>query len=215
MKRGDGKNLASSDMDKKNNSEPAKFFLKVYLFRHGQTDFNRDGRFTGLVDSKLTALGKKHARTIARKLKNKNFQVAFQTKLIRSKETLKPVLENHPECVIVIEDNRMIERDYGKLTGKLHSTIIGRYGEEQYEHWHRGYWAKDRPPGGESFSDVEKRVRSFINDLKKFMKKYKVNVAISAHGNSIRLFRKIMEGASIKETVGWVIPYDKVFEYEI
>ena len=189
--------------------------LKIYLFRHGQTTFNRDSRFTGLLDAKLTSLGERQAGIIANKLKNKKFQVAFQTKLSRSKDTLRPVLENHPECVVVVEDNRMIERDYGKISGKLHSTVVGKYGQEQYESWHRGYYPKDRPPKGESFSDVEKRVRSFILDLKKFMKKYKVNVAISAHENSIRLFRKIMEGALVKETVSWKIPYDKVFEYDI
>ena len=47
------------------------------------------------------------------------------------------------------------------------------------------------------------------------MKKNKVNVAISAHGNSIRVFRKIMEKASIKEASEWFIPYDKVYEYTI
>ena len=47
------------------------------------------------------------------------------------------------------------------------------------------------------------------------MKKNKVNVMISAHGNSIRLFRKIMEKASKKETTSWFIPYDKVYEYEM
>lgn len=189
--------------------------LKIYIFRHGQTDFNRDERFTGLLDSKLTELGKKQAGIIARKLKNKKFQVAFQTRLSRSKDTLKPVIENHPECVIVVNDDRMIERDYGKISGKSHAEIIKKYGQEKYEEWHRGYYPKDRPPGGESFSDVEKRVRSFVNDLKRFMKKNKVNVAISAHGNSIRLFRKIMENASVKDTISWKIPYDKFFEYEV
>ena len=47
------------------------------------------------------------------------------------------------------------------------------------------------------------------------MKKDKVSVAISAHGNSIRLFRKIMEKKSEKEAVTWEIPYDKVFTYSI
>ena len=47
------------------------------------------------------------------------------------------------------------------------------------------------------------------------MKKSKVNVAISAHGNSIRIFRKIIEKASEKQAIEWFIPYDKVFEYTI
>jgi len=192
-------------------SKMAKY--KIYIFRHGQTYYNRDGIFTGWKDSKLTPLGIKQARTLAKKLKNKKFQAAFYTRLSRSKQTLREVLKYHPECKKLIEDNRMIERSYGRLEGKHHSTIIRKYGLKQYNAWHRGF--DIRPPGGESFADVEKRVRSFIKDLKKFIKKNKVNVAISAHGNSIRLFRKIMERAPKSKAVKWEIPYDKYFEYTI
>lgn len=187
--------------------------FKIYLFRHGQTTFNRDKIFTGFKDAKLTNLGKKQAQVIANKLKNKNFQVAFYTRLSRSKDTLKPVLKYHPECKILIEDNRMIERSYGKLEGISHEKIIKKYGQKKFDCWHRGFTC--RPPKGESFKDVEKRVKSFIKYLKKFIKQNKVNVSISAHGNSIRLFRKIMEKASIKQTTEWFIPYDKVFVYEV
>jgi len=215
---------------------------KIYLFRHGQTVFNRDGRFTGWLDSKLTIQGKKHALKIAKQLRNKKIDVAIHTRLSRSKDTLAPVLKEHPECKIVLEDDRMIERSYGDLEGEGHENFIDRvgkqeydlrvhgdaivsldkknrkkierfFGDEDYKIIHRGY--KVAPPEGESFADVEKRVKSFIRDLKKFARKNKVDVAISAHGNSIRLFRKIMEGAHRKSVVRWVIPYDKVYEYVV
>ena len=186
-----------------------KFY--IYLFRHGQTTYNRDGKFTGFQNPGLTKLGIKNAKTVARKLKNKLFNIAFQTKLLRSKQTLKEVLKFHPECVVIIEDNRMIERDYGKLNGVSHENFIKEHSRTAYDLIHRGFSA--RPPKGESFADVEKRVSSFIKDLKIMIKKEKCNVCISAHGNSIRLFRKIMEKSSIKETCEWFIPYDKVYVY--
>ena len=215
---------------------------KIYLFRHGQTTYNRDGKFTGWQNPKLTKRGIKQAKTIAKKLKNKRFQIAIHTKLERSKQTLNEVLKYHPECKKLIEDNRMIERNYGDLNGTSHESFINKIGnklfnldvhgdalenlspekrkkiehflgDEEYELIHRGY--NIPPPGGESFADVEKRVKSFIKDLIKLIKKEKVNVVISAHGNSIRMFRKIMENSSIKDTTSWFIPYDKVFEYTI
>ena len=189
--------------------------FKIYLFRHGQTTFNRDERFTGHMDARLTAGGRKHAEIIAKKLKGKKFEVAIHTRLSRSKDTLRPVLKYHPECKLVLEDDRMIERSYGDLSGKSHKEIIKKYGQAQYDRWHRGYGVENRPLKGECFADVEKRVKLFIKDLKKFIRKNKVNVAISAHGNSIRLFRKIMERAPKKDVVSWFIPYDKVFEYEV
>jgi bisphosphoglycerate-dependent phosphoglycerate mutase family 1 len=216
--------------------------LKIYLFRHGQTVFNRDGRFTGQMDSKLTAQGKRHALGIAKQLKNKKFEVAIHTSLSRSKDTLAPVLKGHDECRLILEDDRMIERSYGDLGGMTHKQFIDNigkqeynlrvygdfvvsldkknrkriekfFGEEEYKAIHRGY--KVAAPGGESFRDVEKRVGKFIKNLKKFMKNNEVSVAISAHGNSIRLFRKIMEKAHQKNVVRWVIPYDRVYEYDV
>ncbi len=187
--------------------------LHIYLFRHGQTEFNRDSKFTGFVDSKLTKTGMEDAQIVAERLKNKKFEVAFQTHLSRSKDTLKPVLKNHPECKEIIIDDRMIERNYGNLNSKTHLEVVKKFGTEKYDDWHRSW--NIRPPKGESFADVEKRVKPFIKYLIDFMKKNKVNVAVSAHGNSIRLFRKIMEKLSIKETCEMFIPYDKVFDYVI
>lgn len=187
--------------------------LRIYLFRHGRTIYNEKGIFTGWRDVKLTSRGIRDAKVIARKLKNKKFQVAFQTKLSRSKDTLKEVLRFHPECKKIIVDNRMIERNYGIYSGMNHETIIKKAGEKEYKKIHRGWDVKI--PKGENFAQVEKRVKPFIKYLKLFMKKNNVSVAISAHGNSIRLFRKLWEHASEKEACEWFIPYDNVYEYKI
>ena len=158
--------------------------LKIYLFRHGQTTYNRDEKFTGFHNPPLTPLGLQQARTIAKKLKNKKFQLAFQTKLKRSKQTLSAVLKYHLECKKIITDNRMIERNYGSLNGTSHSDFINKIGRklyslevygdlitvlspkrrkeiekflgtEEYNLIHRGY--NIPPPKGESFAMVEKR----------------------------------------------------------
>jgi 2,3-bisphosphoglycerate-dependent phosphoglycerate mutase len=216
--------------------------FSIYLFRHGQTTFNRDGRFTGWLNPGLTELGIKQAETVARKLRNKKFGIAFRSSLKRSEQTLKIILKYHPECKNILEDDRIIERNYGDLNGTTHKSFIRKIGkklynlevhgdiissldkngrkevekflgEREYDLIHRGFNVP--PPNGESFAMVEKRVNSFIKDLIKLVRKERVNVAISAHGNSIRLFRKIMEKASIRETVSWSIPYEDYFEYKI
>jgi bisphosphoglycerate-dependent phosphoglycerate mutase family 1 len=215
----------------------------IYLFRHGQSTYNRDGKFTGWKDAHLTAKGKSNAKAIALKLKGKKIDVAIRTRLSRSKETLEIVLKSHPECKKIIEDDRMIERSYGVLEGTTHEAFIKKIGEKaynllvygdalenisdrklikeienflgnkEYDMIHRGY--NVRVPKGESFADVEKRVKPFITWLKIYVRKNKVNVAISAHGNSIRIFRKIFENTSREEASKWFIPYDKIFVYRI
>lgn len=219
-----------------------KQVYKIYLFRHGQTYFNRDHIFTGWKDSKLTPLGIEQSKMIAKKLKNKKIQAAFHTHLSRSVDTLKEVIRYHPECRILIEDDRMIERSYGKLEGTHHSAFIERQGEEDYKvllHWHkidhlhgnelinfeeavgkaelkiirRSYSAK--PVRGESIQMVEKRVKKFIKDLLAFIKKNRVNVAISAHGNSMRPFRRYFDKTSKDEMMSWEFPFDDYFEYDV
>lgn len=187
--------------------------LKIYLFRHGESYFNRAKEFTGWKDSKLTKEGYRNAQKVAWKLKNKKFQAAYHTRLSRSKDTLKEVLKFHPECKQIIKDDRMIERSYGKLQGKKHATVIKKYGQKQFELWHRSYNAP--PPGGESMKMVERRVNSFIRDLLRKMKKEKVNVAIAAHGNSMRPFRKYFEKLSRRQMMGLENPWDDYFEYII
>ncbi|MEK6938838.1 MAG: histidine phosphatase family protein [Nanoarchaeota archaeon] len=187
--------------------------LKIYLFRHAQTYYNRDHRFTGWKDSKLTPLGRKQAKIVAQKLKNKKFQIAFQTRLSRSKDTLKEVLKYHPECLKILTDDRMIERSYGKFQGMYHQTIIAKYGQEMFDKWHRAY--DFPPPKGESVRMVKERVDAFIRDLLKLMKKEKVNVAISAHGNSMRPFRMYFEHLTLKQMMKLENPWDDYFEYTV
>jgi 2,3-bisphosphoglycerate-dependent phosphoglycerate mutase len=185
----------------------------IYLFRHGETYFNESKRFTGWKDSKLTLQGIKDAKKVAKKLKNVTFSVAYHTSLSRSKDTLKEVLKFHPECKLKIMDNRMIERSYGDLQGFGHKSVISKVGKKQFDIWHRSYAVA--PPNGESVKMVEKRVNSFIKDIIKYIKKEKINVAISAHGNSMRPFRKYFEKLTTKNMMSLENPWDDYFEYVI
>jgi len=88
---------------------------QIYLFRHGQTPHNRDKIFSGWSNPPLTDLGVKQAKYLSQLLKNIKFDIAYQSRLLRSTQTLDIVLKNHPECKKVITDDRIIERDYGDL----------------------------------------------------------------------------------------------------
>ncbi len=185
----------------------------IYLFRHGQSEFNLSKTFTGWLDAKLTLLGIEQAKALGEMLKDKKIDLAITSRLSRATDTLKEVLVFHPECQETIIDDRIIERSYGDLSGHSHEETIAKYGQEQFDKWHRGW--TDKAENGESFADVEVRVTNFIADLKAKYSGQNLGIAISAHGNSIRLFRKIMENATIEDTVSWTIPYDQYFEYKI
>ncbi len=187
--------------------------LKIYLFRHGQTFYNKEHIFTGWKDSKLTSLGYEQANKVGRMLKDKRIQLAFSSHLTRSKETLKQVLKYHPECNRIIVDDRIIERSYGDIQGMTHEKFIEDKGKELFKIYHRSYDVP--PPNGESVKIVEERVLSFIDDLLFLMRKYEVNVAVSAHGNSMRPFRRYFEHMSVKEMMKLENPWDTYFEYTV
>ena len=186
---------------------------EIYLFRHGVTKDNLNGVFSGWRDVGLTQKGFRDAKIVSLRLKNKKIDLAFQSSLKRSKQTLKQVLKYHPECKEIIMDDRIIERCYGKLQGKTHLSVVQKKGHKTYDKWHRSY--NVRPPGGESFKDIEKRVLSFIKDLLKIMKDKKVNVAISAHNNSMRPFRKYFEKLSTNQMCSLYNSYEEVYIYKI
>lgn len=185
---------------------------RIFLFRHGKTEFNEMKRFTGWLDSKLTTKGEDNAKVVAKLLKNKSVDVFFETRLSRSKDTLNEVRKFHKKAV-VLRDDRMMERCYGELQGHYHADFIRQHGKALFDKYHRSY--NSPPPKGESIRMVERRVLPFIRDLLKFMKKYQVNVAISAHGNSMRPFRRYFEKASVGKMMKWEMPYDDFFEYVI
>lgn len=176
------------------------------------TGDNTEGRFSGWRDVPLNGRGLRDAKIVALRLRDKKFTLAYQSDLMRSKQTLREVLKFHKH-VKVMTDARIKERCYGKLQGKTHLEIVQKFGSRKYDEWHRGYDL--RPPEGESLKEVEARVLEFIRDLLDTLREEKVNVAISAHGNSMRAFRRYFEKLSQKEMCELYNDYESLYEYTV
>ncbi len=216
-------------------------YRRIYIFRHGESTFNKKKKFTGWIDADLTDKGVEDAKKVALKLKDKNIDVAFHSSLKRSIKTLNEVLKYHNNVKKIL-DNRIIERNYGVLQGKSHASFLKSEGLKDYNLLVKkkslpelkGFEKKDYikrlgeaklhlvrrsysipPSEGESIRDVEKRVLSFIKDLLFFIRKEKVDVAISAHGNSMRPFRRYFENLSVREMMSLENPWNDYFEYKV
>ena len=107
----------------------------IYLFRHGMSTFNKEHKFTGWIDAKLSKEGIDNAKKIALKLKDKKIDIAYHSSLSRSIDTLNHVLKYHPECNRIINDDRIIERNYGDYSGgsKSVDTFKKKSAKKQYE----------------------------------------------------------------------------------
>ena len=95
---------------------------RVILVRHGETDWNKQGRFQGQIDIPLNKNGKSQAKAASEFLKTNIIQKAFSSSLSRPKETAQIILNKHPGIKISLKDN-LIEIGHGKWEGKLESEI--------------------------------------------------------------------------------------------
>lgn len=171
----------------------------LYVFRHGQTEDNSNFIFSGWRDSDLTEKGKQQALELAPKLKDKKISMLFCSDQIRSIKTMRLAMSQNQYStkVEVIKDPRIKERSYGSLQGKS-KLIMQLENPELLLEYRRSY--TKIPPEGESLEMVVDRVYQFIEDLIPKMKQFRINVAVSCHGNSIRGFRKYFEHLTDEQT---------------
>ncbi len=158
---------------------------RLVLLRHGESQWNRENRFTGWVDVPLSAKGEEEARSAGKKLIGYRFDRAFTSVLTRAIETLRIVLEVIGQSHIPIEkDQALNERMYGELQGLNKAETAKKYGEQQVKLWRRSY--DIRPPGGESLKDTAERVLPYYESRIKPHLLAGETVLVVAHGNSLR-----------------------------
>src|SRR3954463_10322417 len=126
---------------------------KLVLLRHGESDWNRENRFTGWTDVDLSTKGVEEARAGGRLLQAEGyaFDVAFTSVLRRAIKTLWLALEEMDRMWIPVEHSwRLNERHYGALQGLNKAETAAKFGEEQVLVWRRSY---DVPPPALDRSD--------------------------------------------------------------
>jgi len=185
--------------------------LNLFVITHCESCYNRLGIFTGRIDSVLTENGNRHAKNLARQLRNEKIDIVFVSPLKRAKQTLKHILKYHRKVEVIVDD-RIIERDYGHLSGKSKAKYKREH-PRLYPIYHRSY--KTAPPGGESIKQVEKRVLLFISDVLQLMKKRKANVLLVSHSNAIRPIRKYFEKLSNKQMMELENQHHKIYQYKL
>lgn len=185
--------------------------MKIYLFRHAESEDNRQHIFCGWRDPELSEKGKLDAQELSELLKGKKFQVAFTPSLRRNEETVKEILKYHSNVKTVVDD-RIKERRYGELQGLRHLDLM-KNDLDLYLFYHRSY--DDPPPGGESIKMVEDRVKPFCEEVLRKANGEFSGVAVCAGNNAMRVIRRYLENLTVEEMLKIENPYDNYFEYKI
>ena len=127
---------------------------RIFLIRHGETNWNKEGRFQGQIDIPLNENGKDQARKASEYLRNIPFNKAFSSSMDRPSETAKIILQNNKDLKIEKIDS-LIEISHGLWEGKLEAEIREKW-PSLLKNWH------EKPeevimPEGESIKDVSER----------------------------------------------------------
>ena len=183
------------------------------LVRHGQSEWNALGLWTGWRDVALSEKGHQDAKDAGKALKDITFDLGYTSALLRAQQTLNDINVILQQNFPVIKNQALNERDYGDLTGKNKWKIKEEYGEAQFLKWRRGW--DDLLPNGESLKDVYERVVPYYEDEILPHLKNGENVIIAAHGNSLRALVKYLENVPDKDIPSLEIGLGEVYLYSI
>lgn len=214
---------------------------KLVLLRHGESQWNRENRFTGWKDVPLSDKGVAEAREAGRRLREAGivFDQAYTSLLRRAITTLNLALDELDLHWIPVEkDWRLNERHYGSLTGLDKSETAARHGESQVLIWRRSYdipppaYALDDPenpasdpryatlspserPRTESLKDTVARVVPYWEAVLAPRVRAGRRLVIAAHGNSLRALVKHLDQIADDKIVALNIPTGIPLVYEL
>jgi 2,3-bisphosphoglycerate-dependent phosphoglycerate mutase len=213
----------------------------LVLLRHGESDWNSKGLFTGWVDVGLAAKGRQEAETAGRLITDAGLRpdVVHTSVLSRAIQTANGVLESAGLGWLPVSRSwRLNERHYGALQGKDKAQTRQEFGDEQFMTWRRSYdvppppIADDDPlsqakdaryallppellPRTECLRDVVARLLPYWYDAIVPDLAVGRTVLVVAHGNSLRALVKHLDGISDAAIAELNIPTGIPLLYEL
>jgi len=213
----------------------------LVLLRHGESEWNAEGRFTGWVDVGLSEKGAREAEYGGRLLARAELRldVVHTSVLKRAIQTANIALEAADlQWLPVRRSWRLNERHYGALQGKNKAQTREEFGEEQFMLWRRSYdvppppIADDDPlsqvtdpryaalpselvPRSECLKDVLERMLPYWYDAIVGDLVAGRTVLVSAHGNSLRALVKHLDGIGDEDIAALNLPTGIPLVYEL
>jgi 2,3-bisphosphoglycerate-dependent phosphoglycerate mutase len=186
----------------------------LVLVRHGESQWNRENRFTGWVDVPLTDTGRQEAARAGELLRGVRFDRAYTSVLQRAIETLDIILRGIGQTDLPVERAEALnERHYGDLQGLNKAETAKQYGAAQVHIWRRSYDVA--PPGGESLKDTAARTLPYFERVIAPQVRAGKNVLVAAHGNSLRSIVMQLDGLTKEQVLELNIPTGVPIVYDM
>jgi 2,3-bisphosphoglycerate-dependent phosphoglycerate mutase len=214
---------------------------KVVLLRHGESEWNKENRFTGWHDVDLSERGREEAKAAGQLLKREGFTFdqSYTSVLKRAIRTLNIALEEMGLLWIPVQRSwRLNERHYGSLQGLNKAETAAKFGDDQVKIWRRSYDIPPPPlektdtrfpafdpryadvpraalPATECLKDTVARFVPYWQDVIAPSIKAGRKVIVAAHGNSLRALVKYLDNMSDKDIIEYNIPTGVPLVYQL
>ena len=186
----------------------------LILIRHGKSEYNVKGMWTGWHDPELVEEGKNDAKVMASHLKDLKPHIAHTSKLKRAQQTLEIIKQELGLSDLPTHEHVALnERHYGVFTGKNKWQVKDVVGDEEFKKIRRSW--DYRLPGGESLKDVHERIVPYYQEYILTDLRNGKNVLIAAHGNSLRALVKHLEEIPDEEMADLEVGIGEVRVYEV
>ena len=136
--------------------------MRIYLVRHGETEWNRARIFQGRSNLPLNQEGRKQVKALALALKNKPLNAIYTSPLIRALETARLIKVFHPS-IPIFEEKGLIEMDLGEFDGMKAQDWAEQYPDFR-KAWNENP-ASVKMPGGESLKEVQVRAKDTLERI--------------------------------------------------
>jgi phosphoserine phosphatase len=136
--------------------------MRLIIVRHGESEWNRIGRYQGQADAPLSETGVSQAEALGARLSREQFDAIYTSPLQRAARTAEAIARYHPE-VPFFRDPAIMEIHHGDWQGLYSHEVVERYADG-LEEW-RQHPTRAQFPNGESFSNILKRVLDFKERL--------------------------------------------------
>lgn len=171
---------------------------RYILVRHGQTQWNKEGKYTGQSDIPLNETGREQAKAVSAYVRGLKPDLIYSSDLQRAEETAR-LIRSDETAIPLITDPRLREIHQGEWEG-LHEDEIKRRFERQFKIRKKDP-LQTAPPGGETIGQVYQRVSDFLAEMQE--KHPGMLILIVAHGVVLAIIELISCGE----------PIEKVFDH--
>ena len=154
---------------------------RILLIRHGQTDWNVEGRWQGHLDPPLNATGIEQARALAEHLRGRPIRAVYSSDLVRARMTAGQIAE--ALGLTMQEDPRWRELNLGVFQGLTTSEINGKYPEESRQL--RENYLDYAAPQGETRRAMQDRALAAYEDI--LAQETGAETVVVSHGGTIRV----------------------------